>query len=199
MESPLIRNPLNYTLCCGLWSGKPSGLTPWRSFHTTTPNLILKKAGNLGDHRSPTTEFTHKTTSKCREEAQVQVSFPSGSPTDSTPWGERGTHSETLPWATTLCWLGSGCACARPPTHRSSQRNTAVQISSGAQLRGGRIPAHRGAPAQSPNPRLDAIQHAGQHARGLTERTLRKFALTFFVLLLNDAVSSRRKHFFPAG
>lgn len=109
-----------------------------------------------------------------RKRPRSQVSFPSGSLTDPTPWGERGTHSETLPWATTLCWLGSGCACARPPTHRRSQRNTALQISSGAQLQGGWIQAHRGAPAQSPNPRLDAIQHVGQHAQGSDRKDTEK-------------------------
>lgn len=66
-----------------------------------------KRQGDLGDHRSPTTEFT-PTTSKCLEEvtagkqAQVPGRLTSGSPPDSIPQADGETHRETLPWATTL-------------------------------------------------------------------------------------------------
>lgn len=67
-----------------------------------TPNLIFKKAGDFGDHQSPTTEFPRKT-SKSLEETEVPGSFPSGSATAPTPWGGAGgMHSETPPCAPSL-------------------------------------------------------------------------------------------------
>lgn len=97
-----------------------------------------------------------------------------------------------------VCWSGSGRGCAQPPAHWSSQRNTACRsLTEPRSEKAG--PKPTGVHLPNLQTRGYTLSNTlGNMPRGLTERTLRKFALTLFVLLLNDAVSSRRKHFFPS-